>query len=60
MGCDIFWNDASNRPTGGMGGIEFYGLIGVFERDKIGELSVYVLFVEVGNPVVFVGLFNGR
>jgi hypothetical protein len=41
-----------------MAGIEFYGLIGIFQRNEIGILTIDVLFVETGNPIVFVIFVN--
>jgi hypothetical protein len=39
-----------------MGRIELYLLIGVFQGDIIRDLTVGVLLVEIGNPIVFVVL----
>ena len=58
VGSGVLWNDAGNRPAGRVAGIESYGLIGIFHRDEIGNLTVDVLFVEVGNPIVFVIFVN--
>ena len=41
-----------------MAGIEFHGLIGIFQSNEIGILTVDVLFVEAGNPIVFVSFVD--
>jgi hypothetical protein len=41
-----------------VGSIELHGLIGIFQRNVIGNLTVGILLVEVGNPIVFVVVFD--
>jgi len=41
-----------------VGGGELYFLIGIFQRDEIRDLTVDILLIEIGNPIVFVVLFD--
>ena len=50
----------SDGPVDGMGRIQLHFLIGVFECDIISDLPVGDLFVEIGDPIALIALFNGR
>lgn len=41
-----------------MGGVQLYRFIGIFQGDVIGDLAIDALLMEIGDPVVFVVLFD--
>lgn len=54
----VFRHDASDGPGGRVARVHFHSLIRIFQCNVIGDLTVDILFVEVGNPVVLITSFD--
>src|SRR6185312_49958 len=57
-GAGILRDDAAYRPTSRVIGVEPDRLVGIFQGNIIGNLSVQVLPIEIGDPIILVIFLN--